>query len=146
MLSKISSAGFSQDIATSSCGFTVVVIEGAAQSGAHLDDASGVVVVGRSGTVGQELAANALVIAFGVVVGDIFTNEMSKVSLAENNEVIKALGSDGVLCHYGADGASGSLDVIEVEKSTKALTLLDRAIGVGRHRSRAVQNLIGGFS
>ena len=74
----------------------VVVIEGAAQPGAHLDDVSGVVVVGRSGTVGQELATNALVIAFGVVVGDIFTNEMSKVSLAEDNEVIKALGSDGL--------------------------------------------------
>ncbi len=74
----------------------MVEVEALAQSGTGLDDADGVVVVGRSRTFGQKLATKALVIAFGIVVRDVFTNKMSQVSFAKHDEVIEAFIPDGL--------------------------------------------------
>jgi len=74
----------------------VVKIEGARQPGTHLDGRCGVVIVRGKGIFGQKLAADALMIAFGVVMSDVFTNEMSQVGLAKNDEVIEALIPNGL--------------------------------------------------
>ena len=58
---------------------TAVEIDASAQSGTGLLDAGGVVVIGRSRIFGQKLATDALVIAFGFVVSDVFTNKMSQI-------------------------------------------------------------------
>ena len=75
---------------------TVVEIEAFAQPGTSLHDADGAVVIGRRRILGQELATHTLMVAFSVVVSDVFANKMSKVSLANNNEVIKAFVSNGL--------------------------------------------------
>ena len=65
--------------------------EGAGESGTRLDDRGGAVVICGSGILSQKLATDALMVAFGVVVGDVFTNKMSQVSFAKNDELVEAL-------------------------------------------------------
>jgi hypothetical protein len=69
----------------------VVEIEGAGQSGTGVDDRRGAVVVGRSCSCGQKSATDALVIAFAVVMSDVFTNKMSQMGFAKDNEIVQAL-------------------------------------------------------
>ena len=62
----------------------------------RLDPAGGAVVIGCRRILGQKFATDALVIAFGVVVGDVFVNKMSQVRFAKDNELIEALMPDGL--------------------------------------------------
>ena len=87
----------------------MVEVEGSAQSGTGLHDAGGVVVVGRSRIFGQKLATKALVIAFGIVVSDVFTNKMSQVSFTKDDKVIEAFISDGLDEALGVRVAVGAL-------------------------------------
>ena len=69
----------------------MVEIENAAQSGTHFDDCGGAVVVTGSCITGQKLATDALMVAFIVVVSNVFTNKMSQMGFAKDDAVIEAL-------------------------------------------------------
>ena len=69
----------------------MVEVEGGGQSRSRLDDPGGAVVVGSNGIFGQKLAADALMVALGVVVSGVFANKMSQVRFAKDDEVIEAL-------------------------------------------------------
>lgn len=71
--------------------FTLIEIQGAVQPGTRLDDRGGAVVVEGNDIFGQKLATDALMVAFGVVMGDAFTNKMSQVGFAKNDELVEAL-------------------------------------------------------
>ena len=87
----------------------MVEVETSAQSGTGLHEAGGVVVVGRSRTFGQKLSTNALVITFGIVMSDVFTNKMSQVSFAKHDKVIEAFIPDGLDEALGVRVAVGAL-------------------------------------
>ena len=74
----------------------MVKVEGAGQSGTRLDDGGGAVVVGGRGILSQKLATDALMVAFSVVVSDVFTNETSQVGFTKDDEVIEALIANGL--------------------------------------------------
>ena len=61
----------------------MIEIEGAVQPGTRLYHSGGAVVVGGKGTFGQEPATDALMVAFGVVVSDVFAKKMSQVGFAK---------------------------------------------------------------
>jgi len=63
---------------------------GCRKSGTRPDDGAGTVV----GISGQEIATDTLMVAFGVVVGDVLANKMAQVRFAKDDEVNQALMPD----------------------------------------------------
>jgi hypothetical protein len=77
-----------------SCSLAAVVVEQSAETRPASDRAERRVVVARRCPRPDDLAADPLVVALGQVVPREFAEQVPQVTLAENDEVVQALGSD----------------------------------------------------
>src|SRR5580658_421507 len=78
-----------------SCSLAAVVVEQSAETRPASDGAERRVVVARRCPRPDDLAADPLVVALGQVVPHELAEQVPQVTLAENDEVVLALGSDG---------------------------------------------------
>jgi hypothetical protein len=78
-----------------SSGLAEVEVEQSAEARATADDGRGGIVVRGCSRRSDQPAAEPLMVAFGVVVFDELAEQVPQVSLAEDDEVVEALGADG---------------------------------------------------